>query len=295
MFATTLSDDLKKKIYTVNELRDEAGLPPLLNGDRLIDEVKPVPTQEPTDKGQTPDVDISGSPVQPVPVQPVASTAKVAPVEKQFSTFEHLTDEDFEKVKHIGLSKSKFRVFRKSNFEVQSFADAKFIEGQFDDQKDISDYILKNGIRNMTLIQIKTAIRKDLGIQTTADDLRTIISTLEDSGVINKSDHEKSITIKPNEKAVTPELENIRRVETRYSYEGPTDDKNRLFCAKLMSNDRYYTREDIQQMSGIFGYSIFDYRGGFYHNPVSNVTTPYCRHRWVANAVVKTNPNDNDN
>jgi len=291
LFSATLSDAMKMKTYTINEIRNEAGLPNILNGDRLIDEVKPVPDQEPTAKGYVPDVNVVGSPVPPNQVAPPAPpTAGATP--SKGSNFSHLTDDDFEKVKHLGLAKEAFRTFKKLDYSVQSFSDVKAIELAFDDEKDISDYIIKNGIKNMTLVQIKAAIRKDLGIQITTDELRKVIQGLEDSGVINKSDLDKSITIKPTEKSMQPALENIRRVEVRYSYEGPVDDRNRPFCAKLMANDRYYTREDIQQMSALFGYSIFDYRGGFYHNPVSNVTTPYCRHRWQAVSVVKINPED---
>ncbi len=287
LFSATLTDAMKMKTYTINEIREEAGLPPLLNGDRLLDEVKAIPTQEPTDKGNIPNVNVVGS---PVPANQVAPPAPPTAGASAKAGFAHLTDDDFEKVKHLGLAKEDFRVFKKLDYSIQSFSDVKALELQFDDEKDISDYLIKNGIKNMTLTQIKAAIRKDLGIAVTADEIRTIIIGLEDSGVINKADVGKGITINPTEKSMQPALENIRRVEVRYSYEGPQDDKNRPFCAKLMANDRYYTREDIQQMSSLFGYSVWDYRGGFYHNPNTNTTTPYCRHKWVANSVVKINP-----
>ncbi|WP_428329050.1 phage portal protein [Mucilaginibacter sp.] len=298
LFAATLSDAMKMKTYTINEIRAEAGLPDIENGNRLIDEVKPVPTQEPATDGKTPDVNVVGSPVPantvetpPAPAGAVPSTGKG--FNSDLNTFSgHLTDDDFEKVKHIGLKKKAFRTLKKLDYSVQSFSDVKAIELAFDDEKDISDYLIKNGIKNMSLTQIKAAIRKDLGIAVTADEIRKIITGLEDSGVINKADVGKGITINPTEKSMQPALENIRRVEVRYSYEGPEDDKNRPFCAKLMANDKYYTREDIQQMSSLFGYSIFDYRGGFYHNPNTNTTTPFCRHRWVANSVVKINAED---
>lgn len=286
LFSATLSDIMKMKTYTINEIRNEAGLQPLLNGDRLLDEVKPVPVQEPTSDGTTPEVNVVGSPVPPNQVVPPPSNTSSTGGNKFTATYRHLTDDDFEKVKHIGKQKSSFTTVKKLNYSIQSFSDMKYLEIEFDDEKAISDYIVKNGIKNMTMVQIKAAIRKDLGISVTADELRKVIQGLEDSGVINKNDLDKSITIRPNEKAMQPALENIRRVEVRYSYEGPEDDKNRPFCAKLMENDRYYTRADIQEMGLLFGYDIFSYRGGFYHNPETNTTTPYCRHNWQANSVV---------
>ncbi|MES2265594.1 MAG: hypothetical protein V4520_02460 [Bacteroidota bacterium] len=281
LFAATLSDDLKTKTYTINEIRFEAGLPPLPNGDRLIDEVKPVPTQEPTVTGDIPKVDATGS-------ETSSTVSSTGGTETKFSY--HLTDDDFDKVKHLGYSKDAVIHFKKLDYAVESFADTKAIELKFDDEKDISDYLIKTGIKNQSLGQIKAAIRKELGIAVTTDELSKIISGLADSGVINKSDINDSITIKPVTKGVDPALENIRRVEVMYSYDGVVDDRNRPFCAKLMANDKYYTREHISEMSLLFGYSIFDYRGGFYHNPATNVTTPYCRHRWVANSVVRINP-----
>jgi hypothetical protein len=292
LFSATLSDVMKMKTYTINEIREEAGLPPLLNGDRLLDEVKPVPVQEPTSDGTTPDVNVVGSPVPPNQVVPPPSNTSSTGGNKFKATYHHLTDGDFEKVKDIGKKKSSFTKLKRLDYSIQSFSDLRTIELQFDEEKDISDYIVKNGIKNMTMVQIKAAIRKDLGIQITTDELRKVIQGLEDSGVINKNDLDKSITIKPTEKAMQPALENIRRVEVRYSYEGPEDDKNRPFCAKLMENDRYYTRADIQEMGLLFGYDIFSYRGGFYHNPETDTTTPYCRHNWQANSVVENLPGE---
>jgi len=68
-------------------------------------------------------------------------------------------------------------------------------------------------------------------------------------------------------------------VVVRYIYEGPTDSKNRDFCAYMMQNfsGSYFRREDINQMSfsmanNDFGvYSIWQYKGSY-----------SCRHYWSA-------------
>jgi len=295
LFSSTLSDIMKMKTYTINEVREKEGLPPILNGDRLIDEVKPVPTQEPQaptpDNGSIPDVNVVGS---PIPANQVVSPSATSTGGSKFSndgsvTY-HLTDDDFEKVKHLGKDKTKFTTLKKFDYTITSFSDARYAEQQFDDDKDVADYIIKSGIKNMTIVQIKAAIRKDLVITVTADDVRRIIQELEDSGMINKNDLNKSITVKSTEKTMQPEK--IRRIETRYSYDGIEDDRNRPFCAKLLENDRYYSRSEIQEMSLLFGYDVFSYRGGFYHNPTTNITTPYCRHRWTAVSVVLNTPEE---
>jgi hypothetical protein len=33
-------------------------------------------------------------------------------------------------------------------------------------------------------------------------------------------------------------------------------------------------------MSNGFGLSVFEYAGGYYTNPETGETTPYCRHGW---------------
>jgi len=62
----------------------------------------------------------------------------------------------------------------------------------------------------------------------------------------------------------------------RFKYVGPRDDKNRQFCADMLSKNRVYRQEDIDQLTDNvtneeFGfYNIFLWRGSF-----------NCRHTWV--------------
>lgn len=80
------------------------------------------------------------------------------------------------------------------------------------------------------------------------------------------------------------------KYEIRYKYDlrvgidGPKilpNGRTRDFCEIILNADRYYTRNDINTMSNGFGLSVFEYAGGYYHNPDTGVTTPYCRHNWV--------------
>lgn len=71
--------------------------------------------------------------------------------------------------------------------------------------------------------------------------------------------------------------EDTTRRRIRYKYVGPEDEKNRPFCADMMSARRVFRREDIDEMSmqsvnpvGPIGYDIFRWRGSF-----------NCRHKWV--------------
>ena len=74
-----------------------------------------------------------------------------------------------------------------------------------------------------------------------------------------------------------PSAQDTDEVRFRYKYVGPKDDKNRTFCAEMMSAGRVFRIEDIQEMSnrdvnpvGPDGYDIFEWRGSF-----------NCRHKWV--------------
>jgi len=70
----------------------------------------------------------------------------------------------------------------------------------------------------------------------------------------------------------------------RYSYEGPKDSRNRLFCAQLLTLNRLYSRSDIETISERVGYSVWDRRGGWL--TMSDGThRPYCRHEWKVNLV----------
>lgn len=78
----------------------------------------------------------------------------------------------------------------------------------------------------------------------------------------------------------------ISKLKIMYSYEGPQDNRNRPFCARLMKLNRLYSRADIEQISQRVGYSVFDRRGGFWRHK-DGTTTAYCRHKWKSNIVIK--------
>ena len=85
----------------------------------------------------------------------------------------------------------------------------------------------------------------------------------------------------------------IADIQIRYSYEvspglgAPIIATTRPFCERLINLDRIYSRAEIQQISQRLDYSVWQRRGGFYTNPRTGVTTPYCRHRWVEQVVIK--------
>ena len=79
--------------------------------------------------------------------------------------------------------------------------------------------------------------------------------------------------------------------EVRYSYEWkpivPYNERDsnahpsRPFCKRLISENRFWTRQAIETLSQRLGYSVFDRGGGWWGD------SPSCRHEWRSNVVVK--------
>lgn len=136
-------------------------------------------------------------------------------------------------------------------------------------------------------------IAKTIG--TNADYVAGKIASLVKSGVIKTSEVKVGDDVQI-EREVSKSLKDLGappkgEIETaeilvRYSYEGPKDNRNRPFCAKMLSLDRLYSRAEIERISDRLGYSVFERRGGWYTKP-DGTRQPYCRHRWKSNIVVK--------
>jgi DNA-binding Lrp family transcriptional regulator len=76
----------------------------------------------------------------------------------------------------------------------------------------------------------------------------------------------------------------------RYKYEERPDapaliGESREFCQRMTKLNRLYSREDIDKMSSILGYDVWKRRGGWYHNPKTDVNEPACRHEWTQKIV----------
>lgn len=84
----------------------------------------------------------------------------------------------------------------------------------------------------------------------------------------------------------------ISQYEVRYSYLTRTDvppvkTTSRPFCERLMDLNRLYSRQEIEQISSRVDRDVWRYRGGWYTNPETGVSTPYCRHIWNQQLVIK--------
>lgn len=95
-------------------------------------------------------------------------------------------------------------------------------------------------------------------------------------------------------KQITKIKTKIPKFEVRYSYEkrpeasGPVLlETSRPFCKKMIALNRFYTREDIQKISQIVGYDVFNRTGGFWND--NGTVKKHCRHEFRSNVVIKKN------
>jgi hypothetical protein len=101
-------------------------------------------------------------------------------------------------------------------------------------------------------------------------------------------------------KEVTKIKSVIPKFDVRYSYEKRPEAegapllrnpdgsyRSRPFCVKMIGLNRYYTRADIQKISQILGYDVFNRTGGFWNN--NGKTEIHCRHEFRSKVVVRKN------
>jgi hypothetical protein len=120
------------------------------------------------------------------------------------------------------------------------------------------------------------------------------IETLIGDGLIDKN---LKITTKGENKNVPTFSELFIRYKYALRSDAPaliSGGESRDFCAAMMANPRYFSREDIEnigkdlgQVYDIPNYDAFRRRGGWYHDPIQDVNLPYCRHIWVQELVKK--------
>ena len=115
--------------------------------------------------------------------------------------------------------------------------------------------------------------------------IQEAILKLIDNGMIISVDNERNLTKKGEsiKKLDSP----VEEILVRYKYdkkpgiEGkPLLDTSRDFCVKMITDNKQYTRQDIEAMTNDLGTNVWLTRGGWYHNPKTGLTSTSCRHIW---------------
>jgi hypothetical protein len=147
----------------------------------------------------------------------------------------------------------------------------------------------------MDLISKDKRITPDVLADVLGVELRSVnavLKAIEKAGLISVSTQQEGADTIIERKLVQPlskitdQKPSVTQVLVRYSYEGPQDDRNRSFCARLLELNKIYSRVDIETISKRLGYSVWDRRGGWFTLP-NGEHRPFCRHTWKANIVIR--------
>jgi hypothetical protein len=142
-----------------------------------------------------------------------------------------------------------------------------------------------NSDEKATLKDISTATK--IG----EEEVIKILKTLQDSGKINWTQNAIKITDIGRGEIADTELP---KLELRYKYDLDPDalplqpgGESREFCVRMLKMEKLYTRDEIDQMSAILGYSVWLRRGGWYTVPNTDppLHIPHCRHEWKQRIV----------
>jgi hypothetical protein len=260
----------KIKVMTKNEVREMYGLPP------LEEEVKPI-------------------------VSSAIHRFDDHVCEHSFAFDDHVCDHSFTSQSEIDEVIEIFKMFGddRENYEVieQTFMNE---DNRFEFAVDVSP-LSKQIKRDIVGLLDKDPLMDN---KTIADTLRIKEDRVAD--LINDMVKEELIKVKETntggqKKDIrVPTTEAIRTsnkigtdtedYKIMYTYEwraGVKPDKrnSREFCVKLLDANKMYSRAQIEQISKIVGYDVWNYRGGWWTRKGGQTRTPFCRHIWSANVV----------
>lgn len=292
LFSSKVSEQTREKIYTIDELRKLDGKDPLPEGrgNRLL--IDPAKTEPLTPEAVPMLPNAPAAPATPSrieqPTQATGAPAEPGSLEKPGKkdrtgwVYRSIKDEDFEKVKDIGLAKDLFTVIRRGKATRSRLA-AQVDKLMLSREDDITQYIVNNDINGMSLDDIVKALNAN-GLDTDAAELQDLFSSITEAGVANieVTDGKVSVTVNKVEDRPAGEIVTMYEYSLRSDVPGPDlIPTSRGFCRKLIGNNKYYSREDIQSMSAIFGYDVFEHAGGWWHNPETGEAEEHCRHEFV--------------
>ena len=189
-----------------------------------------------------------------------------------------------------GLNASEYKVIKSEIIEWDTPADEVFKREQMmfatiGELQLILNDLDKNIISMLANGEDSTAIAQATG--TTIEQIAQSIAKLTELGIYAEgqiNDLGKQVT----EQKPAP----VDRFQVVYSYQErpgvpPVITKSRDFCLRLLGLNRLYTRDDINSISSRVDRDVWRYRGGWYTNPDTGASTPYCRHIWVQQLVIK--------
>jgi hypothetical protein len=124
-------------------------------------------------------------------------------------------------------------------------------------------------------------------LNTSVEEIAQRIATLRELEILTKVGEVNTLGKSVIENIDIP----ISRFEVRYTYRTRPNvpepiTQSRAFCVKLIELNRSYSRQDIDNISVRVDRDVWRYRGGWYTNPDTGATTPFCRHEWIQQLVI---------
>jgi hypothetical protein len=184
----------------------------------------------------------------------------------------------------FGVDAESYRVLRSKpvRFEADNSVMAEFMEVE-PENKALDKKILAEIKRTKKVEADQISRRLDVPLEKVSERIEYLIS----KGQVTIQDRVARI-------ADTPDSEVEETFEIRYRYDLRPDatgakviDTTRDFCRTLIRLNKLYTRQDIDQMSSIMGFSVWERRGGWYTLPGTDISRPSCRHIWQQQIVVR--------
>lgn len=177
----------------------------------------------------------------------------------------------------FGEQRENFIIVKQSDFKRETF-DMQFAEQVELDKLSTNVLNLISKDKRITADVLSTVTKKPVEV------INKVLADLKEQGYLTENNGIRELT-KPI-REITDTKPTTTQVLIRYTYEGPKDDRNRPFCARLLELDKMYSREDIETISQRVGYSVWDRRGGWWTQP-DGTASPSCRHSWKTNIVLK--------
>jgi len=186
----------------------------------------------------------------------------------------------------FGVDAESYRVLRSKpvRFEADNSVMAEFMEVE-PENKALDKKILAEIKRTKKVEADQISRRLDVPLEKVSERIEYLIS----KGQVTIENRIARI-------ADTPDTAAEEAFEIRYKYDWRPEFKSnaasletgsREFCKTLLRLNKLYTRQDIDQMTAIMGYSVWDRRGEWYTLPGTNISRPSCRHIWQQQIVVR--------
>ena len=202
----------------------------------------------------------------------------------------NFSNDEIKVFEQFGESNDKFIVLHSEPIEWDTPSEQVFSRSQqlFDKVGEISATLTgadKDVLKLLSDGESSEAIAKALN--TSVEEIAQRISTLRELEILTKGGEVNTLGKSVIENLDIP----ISRFEVRYTYRTRPNvpdpiTQSRAFCVKLIELNRSYSRQDIDNISVRVDRDVWRYRGGWYTNPDTGATTPFCRHEWIQQLVI---------